>query len=195
MDSLSDLLGKNLVSSNGQTVLTGSLCGSDKVIGLYFSAHWCPPCRAFTPKLVEFYNGIKSSEKGNSFEMVFISSDRDQESFSEYFKEMPWLALPFEDRERKVSSTQAMMLLLSCPKSPVFYVQCYTNPSVQRLGFFFQLLNVYEFYKLIIPRLLVDHVDILVTQDVMLLNMLIVLKKQLYSFIFIYNIHVTSFKT
>lgn len=25
------------------------------VIAYYFSAHWCPPCKAFTPKLAEKY--------------------------------------------------------------------------------------------------------------------------------------------
>lgn len=26
-----------------------------KVVCLFFAAHWCPPCRAFTPKLIKFY--------------------------------------------------------------------------------------------------------------------------------------------
>merc|ERR1712196_168302 len=34
-------------------------------------------------------------------EVLFVSSDRDQESFDEYFKEMPWLALDWADRKRK----------------------------------------------------------------------------------------------
>ncbi|KAH0852217.1 hypothetical protein HID58_094155, partial [Brassica napus] len=71
-----------------------------KNILLYFSAHWCPPCRAFTPKLVEVYKQIK--EKDEAFELIFISSDRDQESFDEYYSQMPWLALPFGD-PRKTS--------------------------------------------------------------------------------------------
>ena len=25
------------------------------VIGVYYSAHWCPPCRQFTPQLAEIY--------------------------------------------------------------------------------------------------------------------------------------------
>jgi nucleoredoxin len=70
-----------------------------KVIGLYFSAHWCPPCRGFTPKLVELYNKLKA--EGKNFEIIFCSSDRDEESFGEYFGEMPWLALPFSERGRK----------------------------------------------------------------------------------------------
>jgi len=70
---------------------------SGKAIGIYFSAHWCPPCRGFTPKLAEFYNdGLK-----DKMEIFFVSSDRDQESFDEYFAEMPWQALPFEKRDEK----------------------------------------------------------------------------------------------
>jgi len=70
---------------------------SGKAIGIYFSAHWCPPCRGFTPKLAEFYNdGLK-----DKMEIFFVSSDRDQKSFDEYFAEMPWQALPFEKREEK----------------------------------------------------------------------------------------------
>eukprot|EP00928_Gymnodinium_smaydae_P100618 TRINITY_DN9915_c0_g1_i1.p1 TRINITY_DN9915_c0_g1~~TRINITY_DN9915_c0_g1_i1.p1 ORF type:complete len:402 (+),score=107.62 TRINITY_DN9915_c0_g1_i1:60-1265(+) len=70
---------------------------SGKYIGLYFSAHWCPPCRGFTPKLAEWYNaGLK-----DKLEVIFVSSDRDEASFKEYFGEMPWSALPFEKRDAK----------------------------------------------------------------------------------------------
>ncbi|CAF1306990.1 unnamed protein product [Adineta ricciae] len=67
-----------------------------KAIGLYFSAHWCPPCRGFTPILVDFYNKY-GSEK--NLEIIFISSDNDEESFNEYYQEMPWLTLDFKERE------------------------------------------------------------------------------------------------
>ena len=67
---------------------------------LYFSAHWCPPCRGFTPKLVKTYHDIKA--KDNEFEVIFISSDGDQASFDEYFAEMPWLALPYGDERKKL---------------------------------------------------------------------------------------------
>ena len=33
------------------------------VIGLYFSAHWCPPCRNFTPKLSKFYEEANKNGK------------------------------------------------------------------------------------------------------------------------------------
>jgi len=66
-------------------------------VGLYFSAHWCPPCRAFTPKLAGFYNeGLK-----DTMEIVFVSSDKDQGTFDEYLAEMPWSALTFAEREAK----------------------------------------------------------------------------------------------
>ena len=45
--------------------------GEDGVVGLYFSAHWCPPCQFFTPELVKYYEKLKAASK--KFEVVFIS--------------------------------------------------------------------------------------------------------------------------
>merc|ERR1712217_911024 len=74
-----------------------------KPIGLYFSAHWCPPCRGFTPKLAEFYkDGLK-----DKMEIIFVSSDRDESSFNDYFGEMPWKALPFDKRDEKEKLSKA----------------------------------------------------------------------------------------
>ncbi|KAG6544785.1 hypothetical protein Mapa_013811 [Marchantia paleacea] len=85
-------------------VKVSSLVG--KTVGLYFSAHWCPPCRGFTPRLATIYKQLK--EEGKPFEIIFISSDRDEEAFKEYFGEMPWLALPFSDRQLKRNTKQEL---------------------------------------------------------------------------------------
>ena len=70
---------------------------------LMCSAHWCPPCRGFTPQLAESYTRFKASShpRRDDLSIVFVSSDRTQEAFDEYFAEMPWLALPFAERELK----------------------------------------------------------------------------------------------
>lgn len=64
---------------------------------IYYSAHWCPPCRAFTPELVEAYKKIKSRHP--EFELVFVSSDRDQDAMKDYMvgDKMPWTALKYSD--------------------------------------------------------------------------------------------------
>ncbi|KAK7351774.1 hypothetical protein VNO77_11465 [Canavalia gladiata] len=83
-------------------VPVASLVG--KTVGLYFSAEWCVPCAKFTPKLISVYQKIKHelAEKGEEdFEVVLVSSDRDQPSFNSYYSTMPWLALPFGDPEIK----------------------------------------------------------------------------------------------
>ncbi|XP_041021611.1 probable nucleoredoxin 2 [Juglans microcarpa x Juglans regia] len=84
-----------------EQVPVASLIG--KTVGLYFSAQWCLPCVKFAPKLASIYHKIKQTllENGDDFEedfeIVFVSNDRDQESFDSYFDTMPWLALPFGD--------------------------------------------------------------------------------------------------
>jgi nucleoredoxin len=99
-DIMASLLPASLVDSKNQPVASSTLSG--KYIGLYFSAHWCPPCRGFTPKLAEWFANFKASHaQKNGLELVFVSSDRDQASFDEYRNEMNFHAIPFADRAAK----------------------------------------------------------------------------------------------
>ena len=50
----------------------------------------------FTPKLVNAYEKYK--EKG--FEVIFISFDRDEESFKDYFDTMPWKSLCYSESSK-----------------------------------------------------------------------------------------------
>lgn len=100
---LENLMGETVANGEGKDVAVSSLAGEGKVLGIYFSAHWCPPCRAFTPQLATWYKNFKEGPNGDKFEIVFVSSDRDEGSFQEYYKEMPWLALPYKERTKKVS--------------------------------------------------------------------------------------------
>jgi nucleoredoxin len=66
-----------------------------KLIALYFSAHWCAPCRKFTPRLVEFYNRVAPQHP--EFEIVFFSNDRSRPAMETYMRatKMPWPAVDF----------------------------------------------------------------------------------------------------
>lgn len=70
-----------------------------KIIGLYFSAHWCPPCRGFTPVLKKRYLELK--EQNFPFEIIFISSDSSEAEGLEYFSEMPWKMLDYKNKSVK----------------------------------------------------------------------------------------------
>ncbi|KAK6165994.1 hypothetical protein SNE40_022791 [Patella caerulea] len=99
MSAIEGLLGATVKNQQGEDVPVASFTGAGKVVGLYFSAHWCPPCRAFTPELCKFYNKMKDA--GKEFEIVFISSDRDEPGFKGYFETMPWLALDYSSDDIK----------------------------------------------------------------------------------------------
>lgn len=98
--SFTSILGNVLVNNKGEEVKTSDLSTKKgSVIGLYFSAHWCPPCRAFTPNLAKVYNDIKAAN--NDFEVIFISSDSSEEEFKKYHEDMPWLAIPYKNEDEK----------------------------------------------------------------------------------------------
>lgn len=93
------LIGQQLLSKTG-VVPTSSLLSSE-VILLYFSAHWCPPCKSFTPKLAMFYNQVNASEK--KLEIVFVSLDRSESDFTSYYNDMPWMAMLYNGPRDAIS--------------------------------------------------------------------------------------------
>ena len=72
------------------------------LIALYFSAHWCPPCRMFTPKLAEFYKTVNKNKK--EIEIIFVSLDQNEDQFKEYYESMPWITVPYESDNRELLS-------------------------------------------------------------------------------------------
>jgi nucleoredoxin len=87
----------DLVASKGKRLVDFEPEPTDqpKYFAFYRSAQWCPPCRGFTPSLVDFYK--KQKRKGAAFELVFISSDKSEDLMAEYMDEynMAWPAFNF----------------------------------------------------------------------------------------------------
>lgn len=93
---VADLFKGDLVSwKNGSLAhFDDEALGKKQLFALYFSAHWCGPCRKFTPQLVEFYNRVAPQHP--EFEVVFVSYDRSPFGMETYMHEMPWPAIDFE---------------------------------------------------------------------------------------------------
>jgi len=73
-----------------------ALAGKE-IILLYFSAHWCPPCRQFTTTLIKLYQKLKRKRRNNnSVEVVFCSLDYERKDYDEYIANMPWLCMPYQ---------------------------------------------------------------------------------------------------
>jgi nucleoredoxin len=68
-----------------------------KYWAFYYSASWCPPCRAFTPKLVNFYKQFKPQHP--NFELIFVNHDQSEDAMLAYMKKdaMSWPAVRFDD--------------------------------------------------------------------------------------------------
>jgi len=84
--------GKSLQRGAELSAVTASdaLAGKD-IVCFYFSAHWCPPCRQFTPILKDFYEEVSD----NGVEIIFVSSDRSPDEMKSYLKEShgEWLSV------------------------------------------------------------------------------------------------------
>ena len=65
------------------------------LIGLYFSALWCPPCVGFNPLMLDFYK--KANIDKLNIEIIFCSLDEDEEDFNQYLQKLPFPAIDYSD--------------------------------------------------------------------------------------------------
>jgi nucleoredoxin len=107
-NSLAETLGTILITTTGQEIDTSALACSKKLVLLYFSAHWCPPCRGFTPLLSKAYQEYQEANHGSGeIEVVFVSWDKDEESFLKNHRaHMTFPAIPHQaNLGRKLAET------------------------------------------------------------------------------------------
>jgi nucleoredoxin len=98
-EEIKRLFGDKVTDAKNAEISTDEL--KDKIIGVYFSAHWCSPCRVFTPLLSKTYQDIVKNNK--PFEVVFVSSDDSEANFKEYLNTMPWKAVPFQKEDMRTA--------------------------------------------------------------------------------------------
>ncbi|RKP27147.1 thioredoxin-like protein [Syncephalis pseudoplumigaleata] len=74
------------------------------LVGVYFTASWCPPCQAFSPTLRAF-----AQTHAAAFQVVLVSLDTDPDAAAEYIVgKTGWLAVPWADRARRQSLTKQL---------------------------------------------------------------------------------------
>ena len=80
----SALFGKILLRNSESSVMSDDtnklLPESNMVLGIFFSALWCPPCEQFSRDLILFYSHM--AESSGNFEIIYVSSDKDEEQFT-----------------------------------------------------------------------------------------------------------------
>lgn len=68
-----------------------------EVVGLLFSADYCPSCHIFVPQLTEVYEHLRD----HKIEIVFVASDKTKEAFEKYLPHhRKWAHVDYEDPVR-----------------------------------------------------------------------------------------------
>lgn len=100
-----------LLKAGGGTVSTDEALKGKQFVCIYFSAHWCGPCRAMTPRLAQAF---RETAEAAGFAVIFCSLDRKEGDFNAYFGEMPWLAIPWDSPERERLPSDFSVMGIPC---------------------------------------------------------------------------------
>lgn len=98
-----DVLPLLFEESSSQTILEdehgvkqGSQALVGKIVGLYFSAGWCPPCRKFSPELAAFRTNHQ-----DDLTVCFVSCDNSETEMKQFVAGKGFLTVPFYSDARR----------------------------------------------------------------------------------------------
>jgi len=93
-NSLHSIITNALVRPDGTRLTPYQWSREPDIIALYFGAHWCGPCRTFTPQLREVHQALRASGAGT--DVVYVSLDTSESDMRHYMQraDMPWPAIP-----------------------------------------------------------------------------------------------------
>jgi thiol-disulfide isomerase/thioredoxin len=84
------------------------------LIGLYFTASWCRPCRQFTPRLIEAFKSQKD------LALVTVCLDQTPQAQQTYTEKMPWPTLAFDNPNREKLTQKYQVLQKGIPRILIF---------------------------------------------------------------------------
>eukprot|EP00568_Trieres_chinensis_P009408 CAMPEP_0183296908 /NCGR_PEP_ID=MMETSP0160_2-20130417/4327_1 /TAXON_ID=2839 ORGANISM="Odontella Sinensis, Strain Grunow 1884" /NCGR_SAMPLE_ID=MMETSP0160_2 /ASSEMBLY_ACC=CAM_ASM_000250 /LENGTH=169 /DNA_ID=CAMNT_0025458613 /DNA_START=127 /DNA_END=636 /DNA_ORIENTATION=+ len=87
-----------LTNDDGATAIGSELVDErvkNKRVALYFAAGWCPMCTSFEPALLKFRE--EAAKSGKPIELIYVSSDRSEESQSSRAASLGMLSIPREE--------------------------------------------------------------------------------------------------
>merc|ERR1712232_35438 len=116
---MEELIGTTLKGETGEH--DGTSVKMAKIVCLYFTASWSPPCKRFTPILADFYREVNSPDP--VLEIIFVSCCKHEEEFTKYYEEMPWIALPWSETTR-INSLKTQYKVQQIPTLVVLDPSC-----------------------------------------------------------------------
>eukprot|EP00755_Sulcionema_specki_P001642 Sspe_Gene.117260::Locus_108092_Transcript_1_1_Confidence_1.000_Length_677::g.117260::m.117260/K17609/NXN; nucleoredoxin len=97
-----------------------------KLLALYLSASWCPPCRQFSPKLHDIAKGHPGD-----LAVVLISLDRCESDYEAYVKSLPcFYSVPYYTTAR----VDMVRLMQSTMLPTLFILDSHTGKIITRYG-------------------------------------------------------------
>ena len=99
-EGLINILGSELVDNELKPVqLSKLLAEGYNSVGLLFAGKWCSSSLLFVNHFIKWYNELV--HKFKDILIIYVSCDLTDSDFQNFFKQMPWYAIPYQLRDKK----------------------------------------------------------------------------------------------